>query len=67
MEYKGYRFDNLYRDIIDELKDEMVSLKKKMKDYKYREEDLEDEFGDMSKENKKLKGFLRNQERLEIN
>ena len=63
MEYKGYRFDNLYRDaendIIDELKDEVVYLKKKMKDYNHRENNLEDELGEVSNENKKLKNEIK--------
>ena len=60
MEYKGYRFDNLYkeaeRDIIDELKEETEYLKKKIKHYKYREEDLEDEINELSQK----KGQLEN-------
>ena len=58
MEYKGYRFDGLYKeaekDIIDELKDEVAYLKKKINNNKYREEDLEDELGEMSYKKGKL-------------
>ena len=57
--YNGYRLNNLYKeaekDIIDDLKDEINHLKKKMKDYKQREDNMEDELGDMSYDNKKLK------------
>ena len=59
MEYGGYRLANLYKDaekdIIDDLKDEVVYLKKKLKQYQYREDDFEEEIGDMTVKNDNLK------------
>ena len=58
MEYKSYRFNNLYqeaeKDIIDDLKNEIDYLKKKMKQYKYREEELEEELRDLDHKKEKL-------------
>ena len=58
MDYNGFRFNNLYkeaeRDVIDDLKDEVVCLKKKIKHCKYREEDLEEEISDLSQKKDKL-------------
>ena len=59
MEYKGYRFDNLYRDaendIIDDLKDEVNYLKRKLKEYKCREASFENEMDILTNENDKFK------------
>ena len=58
MEYKSYRFNTLYqeaeKDIIDDLKNEIEYLKKKMKQYKYREEDMEEELRDLDHKKEKL-------------
>ena len=47
MEFKGLRIDGLYKaaekDVIDDWKDEVEYLKKKIKHWKYRGGDLEDE------------------------
>ena len=58
MAYQGYILMNLYKDaendIIDDLKNENKYLKQKIKEYKHREEDLEDELSDRSHESKWL-------------
>ena len=62
MDYNGFRFNNLYkeaeRDVIDDLKDEVVCLKKKIKHCKYREEDLEEEISNLSQKKHKLENDI---------
>ena len=55
MEY-GFRLNNLCKnaekDIIDDVKNEIKYLKQKVKDYKYREEESENETVAVALENK---------------
>ena len=55
MEYKGYRLNDLYKEaenyIIDDLKDEVNYLKRKIKEYKGREESFEHEMDIVRNEN----------------
>ena len=64
MEYKGYRLNNLYKeaenDIIDDLKEEVNYLKRKIKEYKGREEYFENEMDIVTNESK---GFKRDLEK----
>ena len=49
MAFKGYKLNNLYKDaendIIDDLKDELNHYKKRIKEFKYREEHMEEDGG----------------------
>ena len=64
MDYKGYKLNNLYReaenDIIDDLKDEVSYLKRKIKEYQCREESFENEIDIVTNENKGLKKDFEN-------
>ena len=62
MDYRGYRLSTLYKDaendIIDDLKDEINYLKKKVKENKSREETIESEIDVVECENKNLRREL---------
>ena len=62
MAYQGYRLMNLYKDaekdIIDDLKDEITFLKRKIKENKSREDAIESEIDVVEGENKNLRREL---------
>ena len=62
MDYRGYRLSTLYKDaekdIIDDLKDEINYLKKKVKKNKSREETIESEIDVVKCGNKNLRREL---------